>query len=379
MDLGKENTMESPLDRSMDVQPERLRNLLRDLVNIYSPTGKEGEILEYVEEYLKNQNLPVTKQEVDETRFNLIVLPEKENEIVLCLVGHLDTVTAHDLDDYGFREEEDTVFGLGTADMKAGCAAMIEAFTVMARRGEIVPPVGLALVVDEEEDNKGIKTLISEYSFPWAVVGEPTGLIPCLAHYGYLEIMLRTQGKRAHSAMPELGRNAIENMLKLLLQVTESISSRIDGLVYNIRELSGFPGGFVVPDSCEAWLDLHLPPSSRIDMLKTEFERLLEEARGNIPDLEVQLNFEDTYSGYQISQERPLAKKLKDVYGKMSLAWETQEFRSHSDGNVLWSAGVNPIILGPGHLETAHTAKESVSFCQVLRAAQLYLNFALSL
>jgi acetylornithine deacetylase len=376
---GKENSMESPPDRSMEVQPERLKNLLRDLVNIYSPTGKEGEILEYAEEYLKNQNLPVTKQEVDETRCNLIVLPEKKDEIVLCLVGHLDTVTAYDLDDYGFHEEEDTIFGLGTADMKAGCAAMIEALTVMARRGETVPPVGLALVVDEEEDNKGIKALVSEYSFPWAVVGEPTGLMPCLGHYGYLEVMLRTQGKRAHPAMPELGQNAIENMLKLLLQVTESISSRVDGLVYNIREMSGFPGGFVVPDSCEAWLDLHLPPSSRIDVLKTEFERLLEEARENIPNLDVQLNFEDTYSGYQISQERPLVKKLKEVYGKMSLAWETQEFRSHSDGNVLWSAGVNPIILGPGHLETAHTAKESVSFCQVIGAAKLYLNLALSL
>ena len=379
MEFGKENSMKLPLDRSMEVQPERLRNLLRDLVNIYSPTGKEGEILEYAEEYLKNQRLPVTKQEVDENRCNLIVLPEKREKIVLCLVGHLDTVTAYDLDDYGFHEEEDTIFGLGTADMKAGCAAMIEALTVMAEGRETVPPVGLALVVDEEEDNKGVKGLVNEYSFPWAMVGEPTGLMPCLSHYGYLEIMLRTQGKRAHSAMPELGQNAIENMLKLLLQLTESFSSTIDGLVYNIRELSGFPGGFVVPDTCEAWLDLHLPPSSRIDMLKTEFERLLEEAHENIPDLDVQLNFEDTYSGYQISQERPLAAKLKEVYGKMSLAWEPQEFRSHSDGNVLWSAGVNPIILGPGHLETAHTAKESVSFSQVLRAAQLYLNLALSL
>jgi acetylornithine deacetylase len=379
MVFGEENSTESPLHGSMEVQPERLRNLLRNLVNIYSPTGKEGEILEYAEEYLKDQDLLVTKQEVDETRRNLIVLPEKKDEIVLCLVGHLDTVTAYDLDDYGFHEEENTIFGLGTADMKAGCAAMIEALTVMARRGETVPPVGLALVVDEEEDNKGIKALVSEYSFPWAVVGEPTGLMPCLGHYGYLEVMLRTQGKRAHSAMPELGQNAIENMLKLLLHVTESISSRVDGLVYNIREMSGFPGGFVVPDSCEAWLDLHLPPSSRIDVLKAEFERLLEEARENIPNLDVQLNFEDTYSGYQISQERPLVKKLKEVYGKMSLAWETQEFRSHSDGNVLWSAGVNPIILGPGHLETAHTPKESVSFCEVVRSAQLYLNFALSL
>ena len=371
--------MEAPLDKSMDVQPERLKNLFKNLVNIYSPTGKEGEILKYAEKYLKNQNLPVSKQEVDENRFNLIVLPEKRDEIALCFVGHLDTVAAHDLDDYGFREEGDMAFGLGTADMKAGCAAMMEAFAVLAEGGETFPPVGLALVVDEEEDNKGVKTLVDEYSFPWAIVGEPTGLVPCLGHYGYLEIMLRTQGKRAHSAMPELGQNAIENMLKLLLQVTEYISSKAHGLVYNIRELSGFPGGFVVPDSCEAWLDLHLPPNSRIDMLKTEFERLLEEARENIPNLDVQLRFEDTYSGYQISQERPLVKKLKEVYRKMSLPWEPQDFRSHSDGNVLWSAGVDPIILGPGRLETAHTAEESVSFYQVLRAAQLYLNFALSL
>jgi acetylornithine deacetylase len=363
----------------MDVQPERLKNLLQDLVNIYSPTGKEGEVLEFAEEYLKRHGLTVVRQEVDENRFNLIVLPEKRDEIALCFVGHLDTVAAHDLDDYGFREEGDMAFGLGTADMKAGCAAMMEVLAVLAEGGETFPPVGLALVVDEEEDNKGVKTLVNEYSFPWAIVGEPTGLVPCLGHYGYLEVMLLTQGKRAHSAMPELGQNAIENMLKLLLQVTEYISSKAHGLVYNIRELSGFPGGFVVPDSCEAWLDLHLPPNSRIDMLKTEFERSLEVARENIPNLDVQLRFEDTYSGYQISQERPLVKKLKEVYREMSLPWEPQDFRSHSDGNVLWSAGVDPIILGPGRLETAHTAEESVSFCQVLRAAQLYLTFALSL
>jgi acetylornithine deacetylase len=363
----------------MEVQPDRLKNLFKDLVNIYSPTGKEQEILKYAEKYLGDQNLPVSRQQVDENRFNLMVLPKTKNEIVLCFVGHLDTVTAHDLDGYGFLEEEDTVFGLGTADMKAGCAAMMEAFTVMAEKEETVPPVGLALVVDEEEANKGIKTLVDEYSFPWAVVGEPTGLAPCLGHYGYLEIMLRTRGKRAHSAMPELGQNAIENMLKLLLQVTESIDSRAHGLVCNVRELSGFPGGFVVPDSCEAWLDLHLPPNSRIDVLKAEFERLLEAARKTIPNLDVQLNFEDTYAGYQICRGRPLVKKLKEVYGSMSLPWEIQDFRSHSDGNVLWSAGVNPIILGPGYLETAHMANESVSFHQVLKAAQLYLNYALSL
>lgn len=379
MAFGKESDMESPLDKSMDVQPERLKNLVKDLVNIYGPSGKEGEVLEYAEEYLKSQDLLISKQEVDENRFNLMVLPEKRDELALCFVGHLDTITAHDLEDFGFREEGDTIFGLGTADMKAGCAAMIEAFTVLANKGGSFPPVGLALVVGEEEDSDGAKALVREFSFPWAVVGEPTNMVPCLGHYGYLEVLLRTRGKRAHSSMPELGHNAIETMLKLLLQLTEYIISRSHGLVYNIRQLSGFPGGFVVPDVCEAYLDLHLAPNSRIDVLKAELEQLVETAGEGIPYLDAYLKFEETYSGYQISQDRPLVKGLKEVYRKMSLPWEPQDFRSHSDGNVLWSAGVDPIILGPGRLETAHTAEESVSFYQVLSAAQLYLNLALSL
>ncbi|MCX5994582.1 MAG: M20/M25/M40 family metallo-hydrolase, partial [Chloroflexi bacterium] len=356
--------METATDISMDVQPERLKNLLRALVDIYSPSGKEEGIVEYVEDYLKNKGLDVIRQKVDENRFNLVVLPENEEEVDLCFVGHLDTVTAHDLDNYGFSEEGDTVSGLGTADMKAGCAAMVEAFTVLAERGGVLPPVGLALVVGEEEESDGAKTLMREYSFPWAVVGEPTDMVPCLGHYGYLEVLLRTKGKRAHSSMPELGQNAIETMLKLLLKVTEYITSLPKGVVYNIRQLSGFPGGFVVPDTCEAWLDLHLQPDSRVDVLKAELEQLVEAVDESTFGLDAYIRFESTQSGYRISPKRPLVKKLKEVYKKLSLPWEPQDFRSHSDGNVLWAAGVDPIILGPGRLETAHTAEESVDFSQ---------------
>jgi len=41
--------------------------------------------------------------------------------------------------------------------MKAGCAAMIETFTVLQAKNSKLPPVGLALVVGEEEDNSGPK------------------------------------------------------------------------------------------------------------------------------------------------------------------------------------------------------------------------------
>jgi acetylornithine deacetylase len=362
-----------------DVNPQRLKRLLRDMVDIYSPSGKEEEIVTYLERYLRKSGLPVTRQEVDEDRYNLLVFPEGKETVDVCYVGHVDTVAAYDLEDFGFSEGGDIIFGLGTADMKAGCAAMIEAFTVLAERARPFPAIGLALVVDEEEDNKGAKSFVEEYTAPWAIIGEPTNLTPCLGHYGYLEVMLRTQGKRAHSAMPELGHNAIEAMLKLLLRITEYAVSPPHGLVYNVRELSGFPGGFVVPDACEAWLDLHLPPNSRIDVLKTELEHLMSEAGREIPHLDASLRFEDTYSGYLISENRPLVGRLKESYLEMSLPWAPQEFRSHSDGNILWAAGIDPVILGPGRLEAAHTPEESVSFEQVVQAARLYLNLALSL
>jgi acetylornithine deacetylase len=371
--------MKSIVDEILEVQPDRLKNLIKELTDIYSPSGKEEEILEYSEDYLKRHGMNVVRQDVDENRFNIVVLPENEDEVDLCFVGHLDTVTAYELDDYGFHEEGDVISGLGTADMKAGCAAMMEAFTVMVEREKSFPSVALALVVGEEEDNYGAKSLIREYNFPWAIVGEPTNMVPCLGHYGFLEVLIRTRGKKAHASMPELGQNAIETMLKLMLKVTEYTASVKNELVYNIRELSGFRGGFVVPDMCEAWLDLHLPTNSRIDIVKTELEQLVEDADQDIQGLDAYLRFESTYSGYKISPKRPLVKKLKDLYTKMNLTWEPQDFRSHSDGNILWAGGVDPIILGPGRLEAAHTPEESVEFDQVVQAAKLYLNFALSL
>jgi len=361
-----------------EVQPKRLRKLLRELTDIYSPSGKEEEILEYAEQHLKKHGLAVERQTVDENRFNLVVFPDKSNGVDLCFVGHLDTVVAFDLEDYGFREEGDTLYGLGITDMKAGCAAMIEAFCVLAETKKALSSVGLALVVGEEQEGDGAKTLIREHSIPWAVVGEPTNLVPCLGHYGYLEVLLRTRGKRAHSSMPELGQNAIETMLKLLLKLTEYADNAPHGLVYNIRQLTGFPGGFVVPDSCEAWLDLHLPPDSRMDILKEELEQLVEVAIENIPGMDAYIRFENAHSGYLISQKRPLVGRLKEAYRKMSISWKPQVFRSHSDGNILWAGGTDPIILGPGQLETAHTPEESVEFSQVVQAAELYLSFARS-
>ena len=139
--------------KPININPRRLKKLLKELVDIYSPSGKEEENVDFAGEYLEKHGIAASRQEVDENRFNLIAFPEGKYETELCFVGHLDTVTAHDLEDFGFYEEDGTIFGLGATDMKAGCAAMMEAFIALSGRKKAFPPVGLALVVGEEEDD----------------------------------------------------------------------------------------------------------------------------------------------------------------------------------------------------------------------------------
>ncbi len=360
------------------IHPPRLRQLLRRLLDIYSPSGKEEEILEYLYGYLKRRGLPVMQQEVDDNRYNLVIHPS-ETEVSMVLIGHVDTVMAYDLENFGYDKQGDRVVGLGASDMKGGCAAMIEAYlAAWATLGSRLP-VALALVVGEEEDGDGAVALGREFHFPWAIVGEPTNLQPCLSHYGYLEVQITTRGKRMHASLANQGQNPIDAMLRFLLKISHYIETKRPEMVYNIRDLSSSQAGFAVPDRCDAWLDIHLPPTAPVGEIILEMEDMLNGERNGNHDFNGTLRFATVHGGYVIPEKGILVGALKQLYGRHALSWEPQSFRSHSDANLLWEAGMKPILLGPGELVMAHTPDEAVSFEQVRLAAQLYSELLLAL
>lgn len=360
---------------ALQVQSKRLRRLLKRLLDIYSPSGKEEDIVDYLYGYMKRAGLPVQRQEVDENRHNLVVsLSGRESEAAF--IGHIDTVPAYELEDFGAEEEGDLIKGLGAADMKGACAAMIEAFTCLAEHGVTEAPLALALVVGEEEKGDGAEALVKEYHFPWAIIGEPTDLKPCLRHYGYLEIRLNTQGRRVHASMARKGGNAVEQMLRILLRLSRYLEQEHKGLIYNIRDLFSSGGGFVVPDGCEAWVDVHLPPTAPVSEISLQIEELLSRERHASPPVESSVHFTLVHSGYELPERGPVIEALKASFSDRALPWEPLAFPSHSDANQLWMAGVKPIILGCGRLEKAHSPEEQVSFEQVLAAAEIYLHTA---
>ncbi len=358
------------------VDCSRLRSLLRSLIDIYSPSGKEGEVVSFLESYLRGQGLSVLRQPVEEDRDNLVVLPESL-EPRLVFLGHVDTVAAFDYDEYRCEETGDEIRGLGAADMKAGCAAMVEAFVALAGLREV--PAALALVVGEEETGDGTSALLEDHRFSWAVVGEPTNLVPCLGHYGYIEMEMATTGRRVHASLADQGYNAIRSMLQILMGLSGHLEKARRDVIYNIRDMTSSQAGFAVPDRCEAAVDLHLPPKSPVGEIAAELEEVVSGCLPEGTPLRDVLEYCTLHNGYEIPDRGWLPDLLREVYHRHHLPWAPGAFRSHSDANLLWAEGVRPIMLGPGQLEKAHTAAEDVSFSQVALASDLYLDLLLSL
>ena len=53
-----------------EIDPLRLRQTLMEMIDIYSPSGKEEDIQLYLEGRLSTTGMPVYRQEVEEERYN---------------------------------------------------------------------------------------------------------------------------------------------------------------------------------------------------------------------------------------------------------------------------------------------------------------------
>lgn len=355
------------------INRRRLRALFGDMVDIYSPSGKEEEIVAFLADSLGSAGLPVRLGDVDGERRNLLVTSGSEPPTVLFL-GHIDTVPAFDIEQYGFAAGNNWCSGLGTADMKGGCAAMIEAF-LAASRNDCLPACALlALVVGEEETGDGTRALLETYDFEDALVAEPTDLVPCLEHYGYVEMVVSAFGHRRHAAMSSRETNAIRALLRFLLQLEEYVENRYPQAVLNIRDLHSSESGFAVPDRCTAAVDLHILPNTSARECAAMLRNFADsQMTGSVASRHA-IEFPTLDDGYRISAEHRLPRLLRATLQAQSRPWAPRSFQSHSDANLLRSAGCRPVIFGPGQLAKAHAVDEGVDFEQVVCAAQIYFE-----
>jgi acetylornithine deacetylase len=288
-------------------------------------------------------------------------------------VGHVDTVPLIDEEEQRQHRDGDILHGLGTADMKSGCAAIVEAVIAVVKSGvELTRGLTVALVVGEEEYGDGSEALLEWRTAPLTVIGEPTGLVPCVDHYGYYECRMTVQGARAHAALPEMGASAIHAMLAWMQLILESGAETTHGLTISPRQISGGAGLFMVAQECEAAIDIHAPPGVEHSVIDALIEQARTAAQATHPRCELQ--FEQLYwaTGYTNPADDPQLGAVNRAFRATGLDWSPTAFRSHSDGSLFHQKGSIPLICGPGRLEVAHTRHEHVSLQETRDAARLY-------
>jgi len=361
------------------IVPDRLFSLLEGAIDRYSPSYAEEIVVDYFEDAICRNGMacsriPVPAVARDEGRANLVANLGPRT-LGLLWLGHLDTIPLLPDEALGARRDGTTLYGLGSADMKGGCAAIVEAMAAV--REAAIPlkrGVCAALVVGEEEFGDGALVLPDTLQAPITIVGEPTGNLPCLSHYGYLEIHLHAEGSRAHAALPDVGASAISAMLSWLKALVDAFSTESESgnLVLNIRNIDGGESRFVVADRCSAVADIHLTPPLQRAPIRETIEAVFQKKQLDYPQVALSWHEDFSAEGYSIDQNDQAVSPLKRAYSYLDMPFHPSVFRSHSDASIRRAKGDLPIVCGPGRLEVAHTPLEHVSLDEVLNAAKIY-------
>jgi len=325
-----------------------------ELVAVPSVSHQEGALADLVEQRLRALGHLVVERVGD----NVVARTELGRGQRLVLAGHLDTVPPDGNAEP--RIEGDVLWGVGAADMKGGLA-------VMLALAEAVPEpavdVTWVFYVAEEvaAEHNGLRHLFAArpdlVRGDAALLGEPTGAVLEAGCQGTMRVRVTLIGRRAHTARPWMGRNAIHRAGRLLAAIADHEPRRpvIDGCEF--REalqavaVEGGVAGNVVPDRAVVTINHRFAPDRTVDEARAAVESVL------APHLEPgdEVEVVDAADAAPPSLSHPLLAALRtrnDLPVRAKLGW--------TDVSRFAAAGIPAANFGPGDSTLAHRSDERV-------------------
>ncbi|WP_088008221.1 M20 family metallopeptidase [Indiicoccus explosivorum] len=315
--------------------------LLKELIKIKSDT-KEGanEALRYCAEWLESHGQEV--QVHDNLGYLMLTATKGENNEGDTIVwnGHVDVVPGHK-EQFSPLVEGDRLYGRGAADMKAGVAAMMQAFVDLDEE-KLSRTVQLHIVTDEEIGGHNTSEWLVQqgYTGDFIIAGEPTRLKVGLQSKGILHMDLTFKGKPAHGSRPWEGINAIEAAMKFHealkdLPFTKESSEYYEQPSVNLAKINAGDRYNVVPEICHMSYDIRFLPEQDPKEIERQMAELGEQ---------LNLNMDYTASGstpaLTTSETNPYIKHLQAVI-REETDKEPVLFGQHGAADTRYYAAVN--------------------------------------
>ena len=291
-----------------------------------------------------------------------------EGEDGLVLAGHTDTVPFDQAlwhhDPFKLIEEDGKVYGLGTTDMKGFLAIAIEAAKTFQNQ-ILKKPLIILATADEESTMTGALHL-TEIGRPrarYAVIGEPTSMVPIRLHKGVVMEALKLTGRSGHSSNPKLGVNALDGMHKAIGTIMEwreelAMHYRNDAFeipypTLNLGYIRGGDNPNRICGYCELHFDMRLMPGMSMNELRPELENRLNKTLSN-SELKIELNNLDVeIPAFETTADAHLIKVLEELSGQPA-----RSVAFASEAPFLQRLGIQTAIFGPGDVEVAHQPNE---------------------
>lgn len=336
----------------------RLAELVLALVRIPSVTGDEAAVAAWVLDDARTRGARAQRHG------NCVVAmrPGEPGAPTIGLFGHLDTVAP--AADQASEWLGDRVVGCGASDMKGAVAVMLELLSRPCRAGLV------AVFYDREEGpyaDNGLRTLLESGVLPRmdaALALEPTGNAIQAGCMGGLHALVTFKGKRAHSARPWQGENALHKAHGFLarLAALERREVAVGGLTFyevmTATTAATRNSRNVVPDRFVLNVNYRFAPGKPVSAARDELVALV----AGEADIEIV----DEAPAGDVSHDHPVLaawRRRFDLPVEPKQAW--------TDVAQLTAHGIPAVNFGPGDPAQAHQAGEYVEIASLVRGYAL--------
>jgi acetylornithine deacetylase len=305
----------------------------------------------------------------------------------LVLSGHTDTVPWDgqdwSVDPLSGEVKHGRLYGRGSADMK-GWIGLVVAQTQAWLEADLPHALHYAFSYDEEVGGFGARVLLADLrdaglAPELCIVGEPTGMVPAIAHKGVHRWRCCVRGKAAHSSLTPQAVNAVEAAARLVSRIAaigddlrerEPRQAGYD-VPYSTAAVCVFEGGIadnVVPEDCRFHYEFRDLPGSDVAALQ---QQVLDYAATLQPAMQV-VAPEAGFSFEAIAAMPSFQAQPEEAAVQLALRLagtrQTSLVAFGTEAGLFQRAGMSTVVCGPGHIAQAHQADEYVSLAQLAQA-----------
>jgi acetylornithine deacetylase len=293
----------------------------------------------------------------------------------LLVASHLDTVPVDgmEIDPFDPVIEGDHLLGRGSCDTKAGMAALLEALERVLERGRLARNVIVVGEADEELGSIGVSDVLAHLGDrrpDWVLATEPTDLRLINAHKGVVHARVCARGRACHSSDPAAGRNAIVTLARAILAIEDDARillerphPQLGPATLSIGIVRGGQAPNIVPDEAQIWVDRRTLPGETPEDVRAAIEQSL--ARSGVSaEVSVEACTEEK-PPLETPPDANACLATAEALESVGLTGACEHVAFGTDAGVFARVGIPGVVLGPGSIAVAHTAREFVPIGEV--------------